>query len=222
MKLNQRGVVVSFSEGLALKAVSLLLALILWITILGFKREEQRLDIHLEPLLPPGMVITNNIPSSIQFTVSGPRVLLRDLHSRVGPIRPDLRRTRETTIGFSITEDLIGKLPNGVKVIAFSPPNILIRLEELVERSIRVKPVLMGTPAPGYQIRKVILTPDRVTVIGPKSYLDVLDFVNTEPFSIEALDGVRDGVASIEIDQADGFSLGKDRVVRIRVLSERK
>ena len=92
-----------FSESLALKAVSLLLALILWITILGFKREEIRKNVKLEPLLPPGMVIINKIPSHIQFTLSGPRVVLKNIEKKLQPIRPDLRRTKETTIGFSIS-----------------------------------------------------------------------------------------------------------------------
>ena len=56
----------------------------------------------LEPLLPPGVVITNKIPSYIQFTLSGPRVLLKDVEKKIHPIRPDLRRSRETTIGFSM------------------------------------------------------------------------------------------------------------------------
>src|SRR4051812_37924478 len=130
---NDRGNI-HFSESLALKAVSLLLALILWITILGFKREEIKLNVKLEPLLPPGVMITNRIPSHIQFTLSGPRVLLKDVEKKIQPIRPDLRRTRESAIGFAVSEDLLGELPPGVRVTGFYPPNILIRMEEVVEK----------------------------------------------------------------------------------------
>src|SRR5215210_1900531 len=90
IRINNKGSI-AFSESLALKAVSLLLALILWITILGFKREEMKKNVKFEPLLPPGVVLVNKIPQFIQFTLSGPRVLLKDIEKKTQPIRPDLR-----------------------------------------------------------------------------------------------------------------------------------
>src|SRR5580698_5558003 len=105
--LKSRKGAMQFSESLALKAVSLLLALILWITILGFKREELKKNVKFEPLLPPGVVLTNKIPQYIQFTLSGPRVLLKDIEKKTQPIRPDLRHTHDNTVVLSISEDLI-------------------------------------------------------------------------------------------------------------------
>lgn len=206
-----------FSESLALKAVSLLLALILWITILGFKREEIRKNVKLEPLLPPGMVVINKIPSHIQFTLSGPRVVLKNIEKKIQPIRPDLRRTRENTVGFSVSEDLLGDLGNGVRVTSFYPPNILIRLEEVVERYVAVKGNYKGFPAEGYEVSSVKVSPGKVAVSGPKGLLQLVESIGTEPLDIEGLKGSKEGVVSVEVDTSQGFQLSRDKVVKIKV-----
>ena len=59
----QRGSI-PFWESFALKVVSFLLALILWVTFLGLKREEMHKRVKLEPLLAPGIMITNSPPRS--------------------------------------------------------------------------------------------------------------------------------------------------------------
>jgi hypothetical protein len=212
----------SFSESLALKAVSLLLALILWITILGFKQEELKLEVKLEPLLAPSMMITNRIPSHVQFTFAGPRVLLKDVERKVQPIRPDLRRTPETTIGFAISEDLLGDiLPRGVRVTGFFPPNILIRLEEIVERYVEVRPALVGRAAANHEIASVRAFPAKIAVSGPRGPLQMLTAVSTEPFDVEGLEGSKEGVVGVEVDSTQGFQLSRDKVVRVRVNTRR-
>jgi YbbR domain-containing protein len=211
----------NFSESLALKAVSLLLALILWITILGFKREEMKKNVKLEPLLPPGMILTSKIPSYIQFTLSGPRVLLKDAEKKIQPIRPDLRKTRETTVGFPITEDLIGELPVGVRVTSFYPPNVLIRLEEVVERYLPVDPTLSGSPAEGYEIATKKAVPNKVAVSGPKSLLQSMESVGTEAFDVQDLKGTKEGEVAVEVDTSQNLQLSRGKVVKVRVTTRR-
>lgn len=211
----------AFTESLALKAVSLLLALILWITILGFKREEMKKNVKLEPLLPPGVVLTSKIPQFIQYTLSGPRVLLKDVERKLQPIRPDLRRTRETTLVLTISEDLIGELPAGVRVVGFYPPTILVRLEDVIERYVSVKAVFTGRPAEGEEIDKVVVTPAKVGISGPKTLVQSLDAVNTEPIDIEGLKGSRETTVAAEVDSSQGYQLSRDKTLRVRVTTRK-
>ena len=212
---------IAFSESLALKAVSLLLALILWITILGFKREEVKVLVKLEPLLPPGVMITNKIPTHIQFTLLGPRVLLKDVEKKDKLIRPDLRHTRDNTVVLSINEDNAGDLPVGVRVTGFYPPTVLVRLEEVVESYIPVKPTLKGQLADGEELGQVKAIPSKIAVSGPKSLLQMLESIGTEPVDVEGLKGSKETVAAVEVDTEQGFRLSRDKVVRVRVTTKR-
>lgn len=210
-----------FSESLALKAVSILLGLILWITILSLKAEEKKIRVPLQPLLPAGTQVINNIPNSIEFTLSGPRVWLNELEKRVQPIQPDLRKTRDATIGFSITEDLLGELPLGVKVINYYPTQILIRLDEMGEKYIRVKPNIAGKPALGFEVVDIRAFPNKVAVSGPLSILESLEAVGTEEFSVDNLKGSKEGKVKVEVDEQKGLKLSREGEVRVRVNTKR-
>lgn len=218
--MNHKGFI-QFTESLALKAVSVLLALILWITILSLKPEEKKIRVPLEPLLPAGTQITNTIPSAIEYNLSGPRVWLNELEKRVQPIQPDLRRTRDTTIGLSISEDLLGELPAGVKVLSFYPTQILIRLDEMGERYVAVKPNIGGSPAKGFQVKSIRTIPSKVAVAGPMSVIEALEAVGTQEISIEQLKGKKDYTVAVEVDQQKGLKLSRETQVTVRVQVEK-
>lgn len=209
--------VLQLSESLALKAVSLLLALILWITILGFKKEELKKKVRFAPKVAPSMVITNRPPPTIEFLFSGPRFSLNTLEKRDLAIEPDLTRSRETTIPIPITEDLIGDLPRGIRVVRFYPPNLLVRLEDLVESVVSVKAVLKGSPARGFEVTKVVVSPRKVTVSGPRSFLQAMELIQTEPFDIEGIQDTKEGTVAVDIDKTVELRLPKETVVSLRV-----
>lgn len=215
--LNRRGSL-QWSESLALKAVSLLLSLILWVTILGYRREETKKNVRLEPQLPPGMMIVNKIPAYIQFTLSGPRVMLEAAEKRIQPIRLDLTHTRQSTNGFTVTEDLLGELPPGVRVTYISPPQVLIRLEEVVEKYIPVKATLTGKLAEGFEVAMVKAMPSKVAVSGPKGLLDSLEFVGTQALNIEGANTNKEGEVEVEVDFSQGFQLSREKTVKVRLI----
>ncbi len=217
---NESGAL-QFTESLALKAVSLSLAIILWITILGFKREEIRKNVKLEPLLSPGMMITNKIPSYIQFTFSGPRIALKHLEKKLQPISPDYRRAGESTVSLTVTEDLLSELPNGVRVTGFYPSHVLIQLEEVVERYVAVRPSYKGSVAAGYEIVSAKVIPPKVAVSGPRSLLQAVETVGTEALDVEGLKGVKEAVIPVAVDTSQGFQLSREKVVKVRVVTRR-
>lgn len=212
----------SLSESLALKAVSLLLALILWISILGFTREEIRISVKLEPQLPPGMVLVSKVPSHIQFTLSGSRLSLKQVEKRIqGPIRPNLRRNGETSYTVAFDEGFLGEL-QGVRIVSIIPSSIEVRLEEMVERLVPVKPTLKGEPPQGYSVHTVRSTPAKVAVAGAKSLVATLDVVGTEEIDISEVKGLKETTVSVDVDTTLGFQLTKDKTVGVTVTTRKK
>ena len=187
---NNRGLL-KFSESLALKAVSLLLSLILWVTILGYRREEIKKEVRLEPQLPPGMMIVNKIPATISFTLSGPRVMLELAEKRIQAIRLDLTHTRQATNGFTVTEADLGELPNGVRVTSIFPPQVLVEIKA---------------------------SPSKVAVSGPKGLLEALEFIGTEALNIEGVKTTTSGTVDAEVDNTQGFQVSRDKTVKVRVI----
>jgi YbbR domain-containing protein len=54
-----------------------------------------------------------------------------------------------------------------------------------VERELVVEPQLAGRPAPGYEVKEVLVTPARIRVTGPASHVNALEKAQTETISIE-------------------------------------
>ncbi len=211
----------SWSESFALKAVSLLLALILWITILGFKKEELEKRVLLKPLHSPDVIITNEIPNYITFTLSGPRVLLKKVEQGISAIQPDYRQAQEGVVGFPIREDLIGELPTGVRVVSFSPAMVQIRLEKVAQKSIIVRPILQGEPPAGMEAVATVI-PAKVAILGPKSAVEGLEFIPTEPIALAADGSAQSTEIGLEVDKMQKLQLTGDKTVQVKIRFKKK
>lgn len=213
---DQRGNM-NFTESLALKVVSLLLALILWITILGFKKEEMTKSVKFEPMLPPGKVLVTRIPSHIQLTIVGPRVLLKEVENRLQPIRPDLRNARDNKIPLSIAEELLVELPLGVKVPTIQPREVILHLEDLIEKEVPVRANTVGAPPEGVEVAALKANPSKVSVTGPRSVIENLTSVSTEPILLQDIGENTTREVTVEVDAAQGLQLSRQRVVAVRI-----
>jgi len=207
----------NFTESLALKVVSLLLALILWITILGFKREEINRSVKFEPMFPPGKVLLTPIPTQIHLTIVGPRVLLKDEEKRLHPLRPDLRHRQENTIALPISEELLDELPPGVKVTSIQPKDVLIHLDDVVEKQIAVRPNFLGALPAGWEIAAVVVSPRTVSVTGPKTRLESMAAISTEPIPLQDMTESTTREVAVEADFSQNLQLSREKIVSVRI-----
>lgn len=205
----------NFTESLALKVVSLLLALILWITILGFKREELVKSIAFEPLLPPNRALINRVPTHIQVTFEGPRVLLKELEKKLQPFQPDFRFNQENRT-VKLSEEMVDP-PIGVRVKSIEPAEVSIRMEEVLEKQVQVRANLIGSPPDGYELGQVTVSPSTVAITGPKSTLESLSFILTEPLPVEDLTQNERRELAVEVDARQGLQLSRQKVVTVRI-----
>jgi hypothetical protein len=54
-----------------------------------------------------------------------------------------------------------------------------------IEREVVVEPRLEGKPAPTYEVKEVLVTPDKVRITGPASHVNALEKASTEAISVE-------------------------------------
>lgn len=132
MKLKmQRQVKTIFTENLSYKLISLLIAMILWITILG-RRDfvvTRKMEIELTP--PVGMVVKEQSVDQIKVKVSGPRAALRRF------VENDVSQVvtldlSQRPVGVSVVDIPRSKvdLPFGVKLVSMTPVTIEVNLEK--------------------------------------------------------------------------------------------
>lgn len=169
-----------------LKLVSLCLALTLWFFVTSKGKTEMTLTVPLELRnIPQSMAVVGDVAGSLEVRVQGQERVLRDITAGkkvVGIL--DLSMTRSGENSVHISPDDIRR-PSGVTVTHMSLSTVAVKLEPLIRKTFRLKPVLRGKPAAGYRLGRITVTPPRITVEGPASVLRTLTSLQTLPLDIQ-------------------------------------
>ena len=170
-----------FLEDWSLKLLSLAIAIVLWLLVTGQNQPvTAHVNVQLNFIRPPALEISNDPPKTVDVMLTGSRNKLDDLTSLDLVATVDLTDQRSGERVLRLADKAKIALPQGIKVDGFQPSAIPIRLEEVVERQVKVEPRLEGQPAEGFEVYSVYPNKGRVTVRGPESRVNALQKVMTE------------------------------------------
>lgn len=119
-----------FLENGSYKAVALVVAMVLWMTMQGRRDTVLTREMAMQVLLPPNLAITNPIPQMVRVEVSGPRVALKKLAERREPFTVDLGQAGSGRQLVRLTKDGLN-LPLGAKVLSIQPEEFLAVIVEV-------------------------------------------------------------------------------------------
>jgi YbbR domain-containing protein len=173
-------------ENWGIKLLSLILSVSLWFYVTSKGKTEMTLTVPLELRnIPQNTAVVGNVAGSLEVRVQGQERALRDItigKKVYGSLDLSLARIGENTVPIS-PDDI--RRPSGVTVMHISRSEVKVRLEPLVRKTFRLKPVLYGLPAAGYQVRKISVTPTRIIAEGPESVIKTLERLQTMPIDIQ-------------------------------------
>ena len=171
-------------ENWLLKLISLAFAIVLWFFVMGESRMELNYIVPLEyEKLPNGLMIANEVPTSVAVRISGPRALQVNLSPSDISLGVDLKGLTAGVTSFKRLEENLN-IPSGLKITRISPSYVDVKLENIRERDVPVRVVLTGSPAPGFLVKSTQVEPLRVTVSGAESELKGVSEVVTEEIDI--------------------------------------
>ena len=215
--MNLRGMLV---ENWGIKLISLGLSLMLWFYVTSKGKTEMTLTVPLElRSIPQNMAVVGPVASSLEVRVQGQERLLRDITTGkklVGIL--DLSMTKEGENVVRLSPDDISR-PSDVVVTHMSLSEVKVRLEPLIRKTFRLKPVVHGAPASGYRLKNIIITPPKITVEGPSSVVKMLDSLQTLPIDIQGAEENRSIEPKIDYQGQSVKLLEKN--VEVRIIIER-
>lgn len=180
----------SFTENVGLKAIAMGFAIGLFAFLYG-QQDEQLRTIPVSVVMRPPAENSNRelmtqIPASVHVTLRGSaRAIDRLIQTGVPPIEIDLRSGRKDQIVF---DENMFQLPPETEVTIIDPPSIDLEWEDVVTRSVPVQASITGQAAAGYVVRGVPeVEPSQLTVRGPRSVVEVIQFARLAPFDISGL-----------------------------------
>ncbi len=172
-------------DNLGLKALSLFLALFLWLVVLSEQKVEVTLSLPLDlQAIPRGLFLVNDVPSALRVRLRGPKTLIQTLSPGEVSLEESTRGLVEGENLLTLTPDAV-RVPRGIEVVGVEPRRVRVVLEGSAEREIEVFARLDGAPASGFAVQRVVVTPARVWVSGPKSVVARLRRRPTTPIRLE-------------------------------------
>jgi len=193
-----------FQRDWILKAISLAFAILLWFFVIGEEKAEVSISLPIEIVnLPGDYVVANDIPSSIDLRVYGPRGLIQAMTTQNLTRVIDLRNAKAGTVTVHISPESIPAL-GGVKVTRIQPSSIDILLEPFLRRNIPVRPRITGQVAKDFEIREIRAEPDTVMVSGPEDIITKMAEISTIPVDVTG--------ATATVSGEFGFDLKGSRI----------
>jgi YbbR domain-containing protein len=183
------------------------------------KYQEKKMDVRIEVLDNPALGYSYQIPivTPSQVTISGPEVQVDQVTRVVGRI---FLQDAKTDVERQVSVFALDNQNRPVAKVDVSPATVNVRVpitERRGFKEVAVKVVTEGTPAPGYYLSNITVTPPTLTVFGTPVLLDKAPGVlETEPVSIS------DAKATVErrvgLKVPDGISiLGDEQSVLVRL-----
>jgi YbbR domain-containing protein len=206
-----------------IKVISLLCAIMIWFYVTSTGKTEMTLTVPLELRnIPPGMTVVGDVTSAIEVRVQGQERVLGDsaFVKKVAGIL-DLSMTKEGENIVRISPDDI-KRPDGVMVTHMSLSEVKVKLEPLIRRMFRLRPVLHGAPAAGYRLAGVAVIPAKIIVEGPAGVMKTLDKLETMPIDIQGTKGSVTVEPKIDYQGQSVKLLEKNIIVRVTIERTRK
>lgn len=172
------------TNNIAVKAISVVIAIILWSVVLGSRNVEAVKEVPIEILTSSDVVPGNDPPDRVSFKLAGPKAFLRAIMDRrEDPIRVNLVGSKPGIVNYRLFSDSI-RLPPGIKVLSISPSNFAIRLEYVKKREVAVKLEVRGNPPEGFKLSRAKVVPSTVRIKGPQSKIESISELTTLPIDL--------------------------------------
>ncbi len=207
-----------------LKIISLVLAFILWITLVPEEKtfSVKTISVALETYnLPSDFELVEKPPATIDVTIKAPNRLIGQITPNNVFVKLNLEKASLLQEEYPINASMVS-LPPGAEVIRISPNKVYLKLEKSKEMAMEISPTLVGVLDQRYQINKIEVFPTKVTVRGPESRLKPKDKVRTSPIDISSLTQTTEFEADLILPRPELRLASSITKARVRITVEEK
>ena len=208
-----------FTRNWALKLLALLLAFVLWLTLIPEEKifSEKILSVPLETRnIPAETELVEKPSATIEVTLRAPNRLLGEISPSDILAILNLEKATVNQEDYPLNTSMV-RVPPDAKVIRIFPNKVHLKLEKSKAVLMDVFPVIIGKAKEGFTIDKIELTPSKVFVRGPESKFGPKDRVQTSPVDITDLSQSAQFEADLILPKPD-LRLGTTQTkVRVRI-----
>lgn len=221
-----------FLEDWMTKVIALFITVALWLGVTGLRAPTTARfrSVPLNLRVSNNIEITNSPVQEVDLVITGDKRRIDQLNPRDLVVSLDLTDVPagERTVQIA-PENVSVELPTGVRLEEVQPNRIAVKLEAVGEREVTVRAETEGAVADDYEIYNRTISPLKVRVRGPESFIKSLDSVSTEKINLEnrredftvrqvALNVVNPKVTLLDTVVDVGFTIGEKRIEKTFVI----
>jgi hypothetical protein len=185
--LKSRRFVESIFSNWPAKIISLAAAALLFLFYRVNTMDERFFSVPLEVDPPAGLAISKPYPKSARVTLRGKEEAIFSVIEEDVEVYADFGRfqsegqyripVRVVRRGSSLNIE-----PLDIRV---EPAEISVTLEQRIEKTVSLEPVIRGSPPAGYDLVQYTIVPDSVQISGPRSLVNAVQTVRLEEVDLE-------------------------------------
>ena len=190
-----------FTSNIRTFLLALVLGISVWVSaVTGADPDEVRIYPNTIPLevigLDPSLIITSNVPSSVEITLRAPQSVWEQLTAQEDSVQATLDLSG--LAAGKHTVDIQNRvLVAPYQIVLADPATVTVNLEPLATQTLPIDPSISGLPAIGYQAGDVEIEPTEVAISGPESLVEQAVRARV----IINLDGIRENLEESRIIQ---------------------
>jgi len=173
------------------KAIALIFALFIWLNLRA-KLAEEKVDEDIMRGVPvivdagSDLMILSSEKVLVDVTVEGPKKQIKLLDPNDIKVNVSLK-AKEFPAKDKIVIEITSKnvtVPYGMKIISIAPEKVEVVVDKKISKKLPVQPRFSGSLPSDYELGKVRTLPETVTLSGPRSEIEGLTMLSTDPIPL--------------------------------------
>lgn len=195
------------NKNITIKILSVVLAFVLWLYVMGEKNPEITVDIgnipvnivNVNTLEKKGLTLIDNKNYTVTVKVRGRRSDIMGIRSSDIQVQADLSRV--TTKGTNVIPVEISSIPKNITFVSANPSEIKIDIDNIAKVQMPVSVKVSGNVADGYAMKPAISTPGEVVISGPESKINLVKNVIAQVNMSNKTKDVKISVPAVAVDR---------------------
>jgi len=189
-------------KNLELKIISVIMALFFWFIVVTSDYKEASYDVPIVlENLNKGLIAVYDT-NLVRVTVKGPDYILKNIKFSDLKVRVNADLLKYGKNRYIISNQDVSA-PKGVEIVNLDPRVIVITIDKLVEKQLKVVPVFIGSPKLGYKVKNIKVYPNTVKVKGAENSIKDMKTIETLPIDLN--NKFRDLTYNIAIRKVPGL-----------------
>ncbi len=171
---------------LGYKITAVILAGLVWYIVQGEEILEVNAKLDVKVEVAGNFALRDSGIISRDVTLRGPRVLIGAMSGKVIAAVIRVPAGKIGSLRYRLDKEFIPGWDNRVR-LTIHDPYITVMVEERVTKKLPVKPVVLGDVADGLQVDEITPTPSEIEISGPKTDVNRITELATDPVDITGL-----------------------------------